>query len=123
MGRRLDRAGKRLWRCGLNGVLCAAFCLCRLALFLKLLPRIGSEVVVTRHRVSVDGRRDMRVRVAEALADIGQRDACRQQVRAVRVTQRMEAGAFGSLRSRNSSDTAAETASGFKGEPSGLQKM
>src|SRR6266478_3747504 len=30
---------------------------------------------------------------------------------------------FGSFNRRNSEDTAAETESGFKGEPSGLQKM
>jgi hypothetical protein len=37
------------------------------------------------HRVGVDGRRDVRVGVAEALADVGQRDAGGEQLRAVGV--------------------------------------
>lgn len=78
---------------------------------------------MARHHVGVDGRRHMRVGVTEALADVGQRHTGGEQLRSVRVAQCVKAGALGSLRLLNSSETDAEIVSGFSGEPSGLLKM
>ena len=52
---------------------------------------------MARHHVGVDSRRHMRVGMAEALADVGQRHADGEQLRSVRVTKRVEAGALGQL--------------------------
>jgi hypothetical protein len=52
---------------------------------------------MTWHGMRIDRGGDMRVCMSEALADVGQRHACREQVRAVRVAQRMEAGALRKL--------------------------
>lgn len=53
-----------------------------------------------RHRVGVDRRGHMGVGVAEALADVCQRNAGGEQLRAVGVAQRVKAGTFGQLWSR-----------------------
>ena len=62
-----------------------------LSLLLELLPCRSRQIIIARHRVGIDRRRDVRVGVTEALADVRQRDAGREQVRTVRV----EAGALG----------------------------
>src|ERR1039457_1568889 len=88
-----------------------------LALALKLFPRLRGKVVPALQCVSINRGCDMRTGMTEPLADISQRHAGRQQVRAVGVAQRVKAGALGQLEVAEQQRDGSGDRVGFQGRP------